>query len=100
MRQKLLARLQVETTAQEMGAKNWKDVLAIRWRISTREAHRRLNDAALLAPRQPVTGPPLPPLLQVTAVAQEKGVINGEHVTVIRKAVDKLPGFVDTVTRE
>ncbi|BBX67518.1 HNH endonuclease [Mycolicibacterium psychrotolerans] len=100
LRHRLLARLQVETTPQQMGAKNWKDVLAIRWRITTAEAHRRLGDAALLAPRQPVTGPPLPPALPAVAVAQEKGLINAEHVEVIRKAVDKLPGFVDTATRE
>ncbi|MBI5337473.1 MAG: DUF222 domain-containing protein [Mycolicibacterium rufum] len=100
LRHRLLARLQVETTPQQMGAKNWKDVLAIRWRISTSEAHRRLTDAALLAPRQPVTGPPLPPVLHATAVAQELGLINAEHVEVIRKSVDKLPGFVDTTTRE
>ncbi|MEW5809300.1 MAG: DUF222 domain-containing protein [Actinomycetota bacterium] len=95
-----LARLQVETTPQQMGAKNWKDVLALRWRISGSEAHRRLTEAALLAPRQPVTGPPLPPVLPATAVAQEQGLITGEHVSEIRKAVDKLPGFCDTATRE
>ncbi|BBX71205.1 hypothetical protein MPSYJ_46660 [Mycolicibacterium psychrotolerans] len=100
LRHRLLARLQTETTPQQMGAKNWKDVLAIRWRITTAEAHRRLSDAALLAPRQPVTGPPLPPVLHATSVAQAQGLINAEHVEVIRKAVDKLPGFVDTTTRE
>ena len=100
VRHRLLARLQTETTPAQMGAKNWKDVLAIRWRISHSEAHRRLTDAAVLAPRPPVTGPPLPPVLPAVAVAQEKGLINPEHVTVIRKAVEKLPGFVDTATRE
>ncbi|KGI70479.1 HNH endonuclease [Mycolicibacterium rufum] len=100
VRHRLLARLQVETTPAQMGAKNWKDVLAIRWRISHSEAHRRLTDAAVLAPRPPVTGPPLPPVLPAVAVAQEKGLINPEHVTVIRKSVEKLPGFVDTATRE
>ena len=84
----------------QMGAKNWKDVLAIRWRISTAEAHRRLSDAALLAPRQPVTGPPLSPVLHATSVAQSRGLINAEHVEVIRKSVAKLPGFVDTATRD
>src|SRR3954454_19807533 len=86
IRHRLLARLQVETTPQQMGAKNWKDVLATRWRISTAEAHR-LGDAALLAPRQPVTGPALPPVLHATAVAQAHGLINAEHVEVIGKAV-------------
>lgn len=96
----LLARLQTESTPQQMGAKSWKEVLAVRWRISTGEAHRRLTEASLLAPRQPVTGPVLAPVLHATAVAQARGLINGEHVEVIRKAVKKLPGFVDAVTRE
>ncbi|GAT12019.1 protein of unknown function, partial [Mycolicibacterium novocastrense] len=100
MRHRLLARLQVEATAQHMGAKSWKEVLRVRWRISTSEANRRLSEAALLAPRQAVTGPSLPPALPATAVAQAHGLINDEHVDVIRKAVDRLPGFVDAPTRE
>ncbi|MGV0788287.1 HNH endonuclease signature motif containing protein [Mycolicibacterium sp. XJ2] len=100
MRHRLLARLQVEGTPQQMGAKSWKEVLTIRWRISTTEANRRLTEAALLAPRQALTGPSLPPTLPATAVAQAHGLINGEHVDVIRKAVDRLPGFVDAATRE
>ena len=95
-----LARLQVETTPQAMGAKNWKDVLAIRYRISSPEANRRLTEAALLAPRQSMTGAPLPPVLEATAAAQADGRITPEHVEVIRKAVNKLPGFVDAATRE
>jgi hypothetical protein len=55
---RLLARLQAETTAREMGAKSWRDVLAIRWRISTSEAGRRLDEAAQLAPRRTLTGEP------------------------------------------
>ena len=35
---RLLARLQAQTTPKEMGAKSWKDVLRIRWRISSTEA--------------------------------------------------------------
>ena len=97
---RLLARLQTETTPQAMGAKNWREVLAVRWRISTSEANRRLTDAALLAPRPSLTGPPLPPVLHATAVAQSLGLITAEHVEVIRKAVNKLPGFVDDLTRD
>ncbi|KMO81721.1 hypothetical protein MOBUDSM44075_00288 [Mycolicibacterium obuense] len=85
-----LARLQVETSAVQMGAKNWKDVLAIRYRISGSEANRRLSEAALLAPRQSMTGEPLPPVLPATAAAQAQGRITPEHVEVIRKVVDKL----------
>src|SRR5690349_2710840 len=45
---RLLARLQTETTAKEMGAKTWREVLTVRWRISSTEANRRLDEAALL----------------------------------------------------
>ncbi len=97
---RLLARLQAEATPKEMGAKSWKDVLRTRWRISTTEAHRRLTEAALLGPRRALTGEPLPPVLAATAAAQARGLINGEHVEVIRKAINKLPGFVDAQTRD
>ncbi len=96
---RLLARLQIEATPQQMGAKTWKEVLSVRWRISTGEASRRLTDAALLAPRHALIGPPLPPVLAATAAAQAAGRITAEHVAVIRKAVDRLPGFVDPATR-
>lgn len=97
---RVLARLQTETTPQQMGAKSWRQVLSVRWRISTSEANRRLTEATLLAPRQAVTGPALPPLLPATAAAQAHGLITGEHVEVIRKSMNKLPGFVDNATRE
>jgi hypothetical protein len=97
---RILTRLQAEATPKEMGAKSWRDVLAIRWRISSGEAHRALTLAALLAPRRTLTGQPLPPVLAATAAAQAAGTINPEHVEVIRKAMHKLPGFLDTTTRE
>ncbi len=67
---RILTRLQAEATPKEMGAKSWRDVLAIRWRISSGEAHRALTQAALLAPRRTLTGQPLPPVLAATAAAQ------------------------------
>ena len=91
--------MQAEATPRELGAKSWKEVLAIRWRISTTEAHRRLTEAALLGPRRALTGEPLAPLLPATAAAQSVGQINREHVEVICKAMDKVPGFVDAPTR-
>ena len=96
---RMLARLQCETTAKEMGAKNWRQVLAIRWRISTSEAGRRLDEAAVLGPRRTLTGEPLEPVLPSTAAAQARGLINGEHVEEIREAMDRIPGFVDVATR-
>ncbi len=98
--QRLLGRLQCETTPNEMGAHTWKEVLRVRYRISTSEANRRLTEAQLLAPRQALTGSSLPPVLPATAAAQSRGLINAEHVEVIRKAVDRLPGFLDAATRE
>ncbi|MGB2921144.1 MAG: DUF222 domain-containing protein, partial [Mycobacterium sp.] len=99
LRDRLLARLQVEATPQQLGAKSWKDVLATRWRISHGEASRRLGEAAVLAPRRTVTGESLPAALPATAAARALGLINAEHVAVIRNAVNRLPGFVDAATR-
>ncbi|GAB3217603.1 HNH endonuclease signature motif containing protein [Mycolicibacterium hippocampi] len=95
-----LSRLQTEATPQELGAKSWKDVLALRWRITTGEARRRLNEAAEIGPRQALTGEPLPPLLPAVAAAQIGGLINREHVKVLRDAIKALPAWVDTTTRE
>jgi hypothetical protein len=96
---RLLARLQSETTAKELGAKSWKDVLAIRWRISPTEASRRLVEAAELGPRRTLTGEPLEPVLACTAIAQAHGLINGEHVKVVRDTMNHLPAAVDVLTR-
>ncbi len=95
-----LARLQAETTPKELGAKNWKDVCKIRWRISATEAGRRLAEAAQLGPRRALTGEPLDPVLAAAAAAQGAGAINAEHVDKIRQALAAVPGFVDTATRE
>ncbi|MET4432306.1 HNH endonuclease signature motif containing protein [Mycolicibacterium sp. 624] len=96
---RLLAHLQTETTPQAMGAKSWRDVLAIRWRISTREAKRRLDEAAVLGPRRTVTGAPLDPVLPATALAGAHGSITSEHVQVIRDAMAAIPPAVDPLTR-
>jgi len=96
---RVLARLQCETTAKEMGAKSWRQVLANRFRISTAEAGRRLDEVAVLGPRRSLTGEPLEPVLPAAALAQARGLINGEHVEVLRKAMDRIPAAVDTLTR-
>ncbi|GFG50118.1 HNH endonuclease [Mycolicibacterium agri] len=99
MSHRMLARLQCETTPKKMGAKSWKEVLTVRWRISTSEANRRLTEAAVLAPRQALTGPLLPPVFYHCCRSGTR-VDQREHVEVIRKAIDRLPGFVDGATRE
>ena len=88
-----LTRLQAETTPKELGAKSWKDVLRIRWRISATEAGRRLAEAADLGPRRALTGEPLAPVLTATAAAQAAGLLNGEHVDKIRDAMARIPGL-------
>jgi hypothetical protein len=82
-----------------MGAKSWKDVLTVRWRISPTEASRRLAEAAELGPRRTLTGEPLDPVLACTAIAQGHGLINGEHVTVVRETMAHIPPTVDVLTR-
>lgn len=97
---RMLAQLQADTTPSEMGAKSWNAVLRIRWRLSTAEAGRRLGEAAALGPRRTLTGEPLPPLHAAVAAAQRAGLINADHVKVLRDAIDRLPGFVDAATGE
>jgi hypothetical protein len=96
---RLLAQLQVQTTARELGAKSFKDVLAIRWRLSTGEANRRLAEAEVLGPRQSLTGQRLDPVLPAVAAAQSGGLITAEHVAVLRATMASLPGWVDGATR-
>ncbi len=97
---RLLAQLQTDTTPRELGAKSWNEVLRIRWRLSSAEAGRRLGEAAELGPRRALTGEPLPPVLPVMAAAQSAGLINPDHVKVLRDAIKGLPTFVDQATRE
>jgi hypothetical protein len=95
----LLAGLR-RTSAIELGAPRWPDVLSIRLRISRSEARRRLADAENLGPRTSLSGEPLEPLLAATAAAQSAGTIGAEHVRIIGKTLDSLPLWVDASTRE
>ncbi|MDT5302056.1 MAG: hypothetical protein QOG79_5298 [Mycobacterium sp.] len=96
----LLAHAQTRTTPKDIGAKSWADVLAIRLRISTTEATRRVKEAEDLGPRTALTGQPLPPRLPDTAAAQARGDINAEHVTIIRTCLKDAARFIDATTRE
>ncbi|MEV0673881.1 HNH endonuclease signature motif containing protein [Mycobacterium sp. NPDC050441] len=95
---RLLAEIQSRTTAQEIGAKNWADVLSIRLRISNKEAKRRINEAADLGPRSTVTGESLGPVLPATAAAVAGGHLNTEHLAIIRKFFAKPPVPLDAAT--
>ncbi len=94
----ILAEMQSRTTAAEIGAKSWSDVLAIRLRISNKEAKRRVAEAANLGPRTTITGQHLAPVLPATAAAQAEGHINTEHVAIIRKFFAKPPVPLDVAT--
>ncbi|WP_410506951.1 HNH endonuclease signature motif containing protein [[Mycobacterium] appelbergii] len=97
---RLLAQLQTDCSPRELGAKSWNEVLRIRWRLSTAEAGRRLGEAAELGPRRTLTGEPLPPLLAAVAAAEQAGLINADHVKVLREVIGRLPGFIDPTTCE
>ncbi|KAB7757960.1 MULTISPECIES: HNH endonuclease signature motif containing protein [Mycobacteriaceae] len=89
----VVAALQAQTTANEIGAKNWADVLRARDRLSSEEARRRVRHAELLGPRRSLTGEVLPPLRPHVADAVAAGVINGDHVDVIESFFVKLPAW-------
>jgi len=95
---RMLAGVQRVALPRELGAKNWKQVLALRLRISTGEAHRRLVAAAVLGPRTAVGGEALAPEFPALAAAQAHGAVNAEHVAVVRDAVVEVRARVDAVT--
>lgn len=96
----ILARLDREATAKDLGAKSLRDVLTTRLHISGKEASRRLSEARELGPRVTLSGQPQQPVLDRVARAQADGAIGGEHVTVIRTFFRDLPTAVDVATRE
>jgi hypothetical protein len=97
---RLIGQLVRDSTAVELGAKNFPDVLATALRISRKDANRRLDDANDLGPRAWLTGEPMQPCLPQTAAAQVAGRIGAEHITVIRNFFHDLPAWVDYQTRE
>src|SRR5262245_62972998 len=66
----LIARLAAEADPKALGAKNLAELLAIRLRISVKDAKDRIKLAELLGPRRSMTGEPLMPQLAHTAAAQ------------------------------
>ena len=96
---KLIARLAAEASPTELGATSLAEVLWRRLRISKHEARRRIAEAEDLGPRRAISGEPLEPRLPATAAGQADGNIGPEHVRIIRRFFDQLPGWVDTPTR-
>ena len=52
-----------------------------------------------MGPRRTLTGEPLEPVLACTALAQAHGLINREHVKVVRETMANIPAAVDVLTR-
>ena len=74
-------------------------VLADRLRIRRGEARQRIEEAAELGARSTLTGQPLAPTLEHTAAGQRAGLIDAEHIRVIRAFFAQLPSFIDEPTR-
>ncbi len=89
-----------QVPTDELGEPNLAAALSTLLRISKAAAHRRIHDAEDLGPRSTLTGAALEPVLSHTAAAQRRGDIGAEHVKIIRRFFDQLPGFVDHDTRE
>jgi len=96
---RVLARLVAETEPRKLGESSWRTVLTTALRVSSRDARRRLAEATALGPRQSLTGEPLAPRWEATAAAQADGALDAEHVAVIARFHDRLPGWVDVDTR-
>ncbi|MDX1875490.1 HNH endonuclease signature motif containing protein [Mycolicibacterium sp. 120266] len=96
---RVLAALIAQAGPADLGARSWADALGIRLRLSNKEAHHRLTEAQLLAPRRTVTGQPQDPVYPATSAAQARGAITAEHIRIITKTLKKLPAGVDGPTR-
>jgi hypothetical protein len=59
--------------------------------LSSREASERVRQARQLGPRITITGERLTPMLPAAAVARAAGLISAAHVSVIIRAIQKLP---------
>ena len=96
----LINSLAAEADPKALGGTSLADVLSTRLRISKQEAKWRIKQAELLGPRQSITGEPLAPKLPNVAAAQARGEIGAEHVRIIEKFFDDLPGHIDSQTRD
>jgi hypothetical protein len=96
----IISRLAAEADPKALGGTSLADVMATKLGISKQEANRRIKRAELLGPRRAMTGEPLTPKLPNVAAAQARGQIGPEHVRIIEKFFDDLPGHIDWQTRD
>ena len=93
-------RITSQSSPISLGAKSYAAVLSQRLRISTSEARRRLDEAALLGPRTSMTGESMAPSMPMFARGQAQGLIGAEHIKHVRWFFGELPLSVDFQTRE
>ena len=96
---RILAALQSQTTATEIGGKSWADILALRLGISQAAAKARVKDAESLSPRQVIGGEVVEPLLPAAARALAAGAINLEHVDEIRTVLRRADSYLTVAVR-
>ena len=89
-----------EVEPEVLGGTSLAEVLALRLRISKKDARRRIAHAQLLGSGRAVTGEALAPRLPNVARAHLRGLIGAEHVQVIERFVEQLPDALDYATRE
>lgn len=95
----LINNLVRQATPGEIGGK-LSHAIAETTLITRSEAARRIREAADLGPRRGLTGEPLAPVMAATAARQRQGALGSGQVTVIRKFLHQLPGWIDASTRE
>ncbi|WP_130347642.1 HNH endonuclease signature motif containing protein [Herbihabitans rhizosphaerae] len=90
-RLQLIHEIHEQGLAKEMGAYSTASLLRDTVRITPADARRRVADANALFGSTTLTGQPIEPQLPVTAKALADGVINRDHVQIVRTTLDKLP---------
>jgi len=88
---RLIAELEERNLPGKYVMRSTGTLLAGLLNLSPREAAQRVRHARYLGPRVTVTGERLEPLLPATARARSVGSMTGQHVSVIIRAIDKLP---------
>ncbi|WP_422749437.1 DUF222 domain-containing protein [Mycobacterium sp. WMMD1722] len=96
----VLAAFAIDADPLVFGERSLRTVIATRLHLTDTQAGQRINDAEKLGRRQSFTGQALPPAMPATAAALARGDISDRHVTEIRKALHKLPAWIDDTTRD
>jgi hypothetical protein len=89
---RLVAELDTRGLADRELLRSTPALLAQLFTISPGEASRRARESRELAPGVTPSGAPVPPGRPELAQAREAGAISGDHVQLVLRALDRLPG--------